>query len=81
MWATRGRPRRTIYAGDGVNDACPALRLGPDDVLLARKGYGLEAFIAKRAEAPDGVRRVVAQVHIWSSHEELWTLVQEAACC
>ena len=30
--------QRVIYAGDGANDLCPSLSLGPDDVVLARAG-------------------------------------------
>ena len=26
-----------VYCGDGANDLCPALALGPTDVVLARK--------------------------------------------
>ena len=37
LWKTSGRRQRTIYCGDGANDLCPALRLGPQDVVLARK--------------------------------------------
>ena len=44
------------------------------------QGYQLDHLIAKRAGAPDGIRRVVAQVQLWETHEDLWRLVQEAAC-
>lgn len=80
MWGAGPRPLRTIYAGDGANDLCPALCLGPGDVLLVRRGHSLESLVRKRAAAPEGVRRVRAQVHSWGTHEELWQLVQDAAC-
>lgn len=70
--------RRVVYCGDGANDLCPALGLGPQDVVLARAGHALERLIAERAAAPDaaGVRRVAAAVHIWRDHTELARLVQ-----
>jgi hypothetical protein len=70
--------RKVVYAGDGANDLCPALCLGPDDVVLARSGHPLEQLIAHRAKGGGG-RRVVAQVRIWHTHDELARLVQEVA--
>lgn len=32
-----------VYCGDGANDLCPALALGPTDVVLARKVMTLTA--------------------------------------
>lgn len=29
--------QRVVFCGDGANDLCPALALGPDDTVLARK--------------------------------------------
>ena len=29
--------QRIVFCGDGANDLCPALALGPDDTVLARK--------------------------------------------
>lgn len=72
--------RKVVYAGDGANDLCPALCLGPDDVVLARSGHPLELLIAERAKGGGGDRRrVVAQVRIWRTHDELARLVQEVA--
>lgn len=45
--------RRVVYCGDGANDLCPALALGPGDVVLCRSGHRLEALIAERAAAAE----------------------------
>ena len=29
--------QRIVFCGDGANDLCPALTLGPDDTVLVRK--------------------------------------------
>merc|ERR1712020_755246 len=36
---------RFIYFGDGHNDLCPALNLGPNAIVCPRKGYKLESLI------------------------------------
>jgi hypothetical protein len=69
--------RRVVYAGDGANDICPALALGPEDVVLAREGYPLGRYMAAAAQAGSGLQAPQAQVRLWSSHEELLGLVQE----
>lgn len=71
--------RRVVYAGDGANDLCPALCLGAEDVVLARAGYPLEKLIRERAAGAVDGRRIVAQVRVWRTHEELAQLVQETA--
>lgn len=67
-----------MYCGDGANDLCPALALGPQDVVLARAGHTLERLIAERAAAPQssGMERVQAAVHVWRNHNELAHLVK-----
>lgn len=67
--------QRIVYCGDGANDLCPALSLTPSDVVLARRGHALEKLIAERADS-DEDGRVVAQVHIWDDHCQLFSLVQ-----
>ena len=66
-----GTYRSIVFAGDGYNDVCAALALGPGDVVLAREGHGLADFLAK----PSG-RRVRATVHTWGTHAELAAHVQ-----
>ena len=67
--------QRIVYCGDGANDLCPALSLTPSDVVLARHGHALEKLIAERADR-DEDGRVVAQVHIWDDHSQLFSMVQ-----
>lgn len=73
---------RVVYAGDGANDIHPALLLGEEDVLLARAGHALAAYV-EAAAAPGaqaaGLGRVRARVVVWSSHDELERLVAEHA--
>jgi hypothetical protein len=72
--------RRIVYCGDGANDLCPALALGPQDVLLARAGHALERLVAERqADSSGDGHRVAAAVHSWASHEDLFRLVQQHA--
>jgi hypothetical protein len=80
--------RRVIYCGDGANDLCPALLLGPQDLVLARAGFGLEQLISEREAAAAAAtpaaaapRRVVAAVHLWRTHDDLLRLVQQFAAC
>ena len=40
---------RTIYAGDGHNDYCPALSLEAGDLLLVREGFSLDRILKKDA--------------------------------
>jgi pyridoxal phosphate phosphatase PHOSPHO2 len=44
---------RTIFVGDGTNDFCPSLSLGPNDLVLAREGFALQKLIDE-ANAADG---------------------------
>lgn len=74
--------RRIIYVGDGANDICPALQLIAGDVLLARGGHTLAAFVQsaageaaaaedKAVDQGSPAARIMAQSHIWDSHEQL----------
>lgn len=54
-----------VYAGDGANDLCPALALGPEDHVVARSGYALQKLIERRAGGKGGPR-VEAQVRVFS---------------
>ncbi|PSC70630.1 CTD small phosphatase [Micractinium conductrix] len=68
--------QRVIYAGDGANDLCPSLSLGPDDVVLARAGFSLERLLGERAAGPEEGRPRAA-VHAWHTHEELFALFRK----
>lgn len=62
-----------MLTGDGINDLCAALALGPHDVVLARAGYPL-ARALQRPPAP-----CYARVVLWNSHTELAQLARHAA--
>lgn len=65
--------KRIVYIGDGANDLCPALKLGPQDLVLARTDYDLDRLIQERKHS--GLPH--AAVHHWSTHQQLFTLLQE----
>lgn len=72
---TQGTYQTIIYAGDGHNDICPTLALGPSDVVLARRGYPLAHFLENAQRGLPGTRRPRCAVGFWSTHEELRTHV------
>ncbi|CEH16407.1 hypothetical protein PFL1_03081 [Ceraceosorus bombacis] len=61
---------RIVYVGDGGNDYCPVLRLGPKDVALVRRYRGLE----KRIEKEGGVE---ASIRFWAGAWEVEGLLKE----
>lgn len=73
--AARGR---VVYAGDGANDICPALALGPDDVVLAKAGHALAKYV-EAAAADKSMQQPAAQVYVWDTHEQLAQLVRQHA--
>ncbi len=71
--AIRARgPRKVVYAGDGINDLCPSLRLGEGDCVLARRGHALAAALTGSHAGC-----AAARVRLWSTHDELHALVRE----
>jgi len=80
----QGGYRRLVYCGDGGNDICPVQALGPEDVVLARKGYALARYLeslpcsgSSTAVPQQQAVAVAARVRFWSTHEELCAQVQE----
>ncbi|KAJ1408144.1 Pyridoxal phosphate phosphatase-related [Sesbania bispinosa] len=61
--------RTFIYTGDGMGDYCPTLKLGGGDFVMPRKNYPLWNRICSEPKL------VVAEVHGWSSGEELETIL------
>nr|XP_043905960.1 probable phosphatase phospho1 isoform X1 [Solea senegalensis] len=56
----RGRPyQRVLYVGDGANDFCPALALGPRDVAFPRKDFPMHRLITETHEAMPGEFKAV----------------------
>ncbi|PNW73435.1 hypothetical protein CHLRE_14g631850v5 [Chlamydomonas reinhardtii] len=41
--------RQVVYVGDGRNDLCPCLALGPHDVAMPRVGFALQKLLAAAA--------------------------------
>ena len=66
----QGVYRNIILCGAGASDICPALALGPGDVVLARRGYPLVEY----AERNSGM---AARLLLWGTQEELCALVRQ----
>jgi 2-hydroxy-3-keto-5-methylthiopentenyl-1-phosphate phosphatase len=69
---------RVVYAGDGANDICPALALGPDDVVLAKAGHALANYV-DAARSDKSLQQPAASVFVWDTHEQLAQLVRQHA--
>ena len=66
---------RVFYVGDGMGDACPALRLGQDDVVLARAGFPLARALGEGGALAASLRARLVQ---WGTGEELRDALQAA---
>lgn len=66
----RGRPyQRVFYVGDGANDFCPALFLGPRDVAFPRRDFPMHRLITETHEAMPGEFKAVTVP--WASAEDV----------
>ncbi|TNM96997.1 probable phosphatase phospho1 isoform X1 [Takifugu rubripes] len=66
----RGRPyQRVFYVGDGANDFCPALALGPRDIAFPRRDFPMHRLITETHEAMPGEFKAVTAP--WVSAEEV----------
>uniref|UniRef100_A0A8C2XPJ0 Phosphoethanolamine/phosphocholine phosphatase 1 n=1 Tax=Cyclopterus lumpus TaxID=8103 RepID=A0A8C2XPJ0_CYCLU len=66
----RGRPyQRVCYVGDGANDFCPVLSLGPRDVAFPRRDFPMHRLITETHEAMPGEFKAVTVP--WSSGEDV----------
>ncbi|KAJ8414339.1 hypothetical protein AAFF_G00052090 [Aldrovandia affinis] len=66
----RGRPfQRVFYVGDGANDFCPLLILGPMDTVFPRRNYPIHKLIAEAQEARPTVFKPT--VVPWASGEDV----------
>lgn len=61
---------KIIYCGDGFNDYCPSTKLGGEDILLMRTGFGLE----KKMNMYGNVQ---CQVLKWFTPSEFYARVNE----
>ena len=66
--------KRIVYLGDGANDLCPTLKLGHQDIVLARKGYELDRLIQDRLQSDP--QCIKATVYQWCTHQELATKIR-----
>ncbi|XP_023691523.2 probable phosphatase phospho1 [Paramormyrops kingsleyae] len=66
----RGCPfQRVCYVGDGANDFCPSLALGPSDVAFPREGYPMHKMItATQQGEPPGFKAAMVP---WVSGEDV----------
>lgn len=66
----RGRPfQRVFYVGDGANDFCPSLVLGPRDTAFPRREYPMHALIGElRGARPQDFPAAVVP---WESGEDV----------
>ncbi|XP_036408013.1 probable phosphatase phospho1 isoform X2 [Megalops cyprinoides] len=66
----RGRPfQRVFYVGDGANDFCPSLILGPRDTAFPRRDYPMHKLILEKQEAQPADFK--ATVVPWASGEDV----------
>ncbi|XP_077412953.1 putative phosphatase phospho1 isoform X3 [Vanacampus margaritifer] len=66
----RGRPyQRVFYVGDGANDFCPAIAMGPRDVAFPRRDFPMHRLITETHEAMPGEFKAVTVP--WASAEEV----------
>ena len=56
------------FCGDGINDFCPMLRLGANDLALCRKLYAIGPFIERMAMEGTLLK---AKTVFWGSGEEI----------
>ncbi|XP_061761371.1 probable phosphatase phospho1 [Nerophis ophidion] len=66
----RGRPyQRVFYVGDGANDFCPALALGPRDMAFPRRDFPMHRLITETHESMPGEFKAVTAP--WANAEEV----------
>jgi hypothetical protein len=56
------------YVGDGQNDVCPSLKLGPNDRVFARSGYPLHKRLAINHEFK-------AKLHPFTDGHDIWKVL------
>ncbi|KAG7268043.1 hypothetical protein CRUP_000226, partial [Coryphaenoides rupestris] len=71
-----GRPfQQVLYVGDGANDVCPSLALGPGDVVFPRRDFPMHRLLEAGAVG-GGVGPLKAQVVPWSSGEDVMLVLR-----
>ncbi|XP_029383502.1 probable phosphatase phospho1 [Echeneis naucrates] len=60
-----GEPfQRVFYVGDGANDICPSLALGPRDTAFPRRGFPMHRLL-------QGMQQFKANIVPWDSGEDI----------
>uniref|UniRef100_A0A8C5CBC8 Phosphatase phospho1 n=2 Tax=Gadus morhua TaxID=8049 RepID=A0A8C5CBC8_GADMO len=68
--------QQVLYVGDGANDVCPSLALGPGDVVFPRRDFPMHRLIEAAAGGGGGTAPLKAQVVPWSSGEDVVACLQ-----
>ncbi|CAG0918749.1 unnamed protein product [Notodromas monacha] len=55
-----------VYVGDGVNDYCPCMRLGSNDIIFCRKKFALEQLLQCELAKPEEEKRLYAEVRFYT---------------
>ncbi|RIA95928.1 phosphatase phospho-type [Glomus cerebriforme] len=61
-----------FYVGDSLNDFCPATKMSRNDVLMVRKGFTLEKFLASYTSKDELNPRIV----YWQDAEDFLKAIQ-----
>jgi len=62
---------RFIYFGDGHNDLCPVLNLGPNAIVCPRKGYKLESLIKEDQH----LKNIQAKILHWYNGLDILSMI------
>ncbi|KAF7642274.1 hypothetical protein LDENG_00261050 [Lucifuga dentata] len=60
---------RVFYIGDGANDVCPCLALGPRDTAFPRRGYPMHGLLMKMQQSQPAMFK--ANIVPWASGEDI----------
>ncbi|KAK0156540.1 putative phosphatase phospho1 [Merluccius polli] len=68
--------QQVLYVGDGANDVCPSLALGPGDVVFPRRDFPMHRLLEGAAGGVAGPGPLKARVVPWSSGEDVVACLQ-----
>lgn len=66
---------KIFYIGDGSNDYCPILRLGPMDYGLAREGFALQKKLRSDLDSDESKDKIDAIIKYWADGNELKQII------
>lgn len=64
-----------FYIGDGLNDYCPILRLGPTDYGLAREGFALQKKLRSQLDRGETKNEINATIKYWANGNDLKQII------